>query len=190
MSANTRTAGALSLTGPPPKFARKQISSVKELQSEIARRKKKRPTLEPVFRGYSATFGKDATGQSVLNPSDVYVTGLERVCQSAFDSRLDRAPLLEIAIIREFRRRAHHYRISLPESDHYFEWLALMQHHGAPTRLLDWTYSPYVAVHFALKHASRPKDALPEVWMIDIDWCLKASEAASKKAKAAVAGLR
>lgn len=57
----------------------------------------------------------------------------------------------EERIIRIFKRKAHQFLNQPPDVDDDFEWLALMQHHGAPTRLIDFTWSPYVAAFFALE---------------------------------------
>ena len=54
-------------------------------------------------------------------------------------------------ILRIFKRKAHQFLDKPPDPDDDFQWLALMQHHGAPTRLIDFTWSPYVAAFFALE---------------------------------------
>jgi len=71
-------------------------------------------------------------------------------------------------LLLAFQRRAHHYISNPPNDEDVLDWLALMQHHGVPTRLLDWTLSPYVALYFALEN-SRP-NADCAVWAINTDW--------------------
>jgi FRG domain len=68
----------------------------------------------------------------------------------------------EKRIVRIFKRKAHLFLDHVPDETDAFQWLALMQHHGAPTRLLDFTWSPFVAAFFALERAT--KDAA--VWAI------------------------
>jgi len=79
-------------------------------------------------------------------------------------SRLgERARELEPHILRNFRRYAHAESV---KADSAWNWLAIAQHHGVPTRLLDWTYSPYVAMHFATESTEYfDRDAV--IWSID-----------------------
>ena len=71
----------------------------------------------------------------------------------------------EAWIIHEFQRRAHHYISDPPTSNEMLEWLALLQHYGGPTRLLDFTYSFYVAAFFAMETSEEEA----AIWAVDLD---------------------
>jgi hypothetical protein len=61
----------------------------------------------------------------------------------------------ERSVVREFQRHAHTYLSRVPKKTDTLEWLALMQHHGAPTRLLDFTHSFWIALFFAFEDAEK-----------------------------------
>lgn len=75
----------------------------------------------------------------------------------------------EAEVRRTFVQRAHLFLPSTREPETVLEWLALIQHHGGPTRLLDFTRSPLVAAFFALCDESGSD--LSAVWAIDETAC-------------------
>lgn len=73
------------------------------------------------------------------------------VLEGAIPLELRYLDCIEHQIISEFRKGCQQYTTRPDEKD-YLQWLALMQHHGAPTRLLDVTRSLFVALFFAVTH--------------------------------------
>ncbi len=68
----------------------------------------------------------------------------------------------------EFIRQARAFSDNNDKNLNRWEWYQIMQHHGMPTRLLDWSSASNVALYFALRNLNSIEN--PTVWAIDPEW--------------------
>lgn len=125
-----------------------------ELEAKLDRRRQ-----EWVYRGHSS-------------PNHTLQSTLERVCGD-FKVKGRTVAVAEEAAIIDFKRSCHLYSPPyVPADEDTLAWMGLMRHYGAPSRLLDFTYSLFIAAYFAAE-AERSK---PVVWAVNKTWLSKHAE--------------
>jgi len=120
-------------------FTEESVSNLDEMWSLY--HKFQKPNDPWIFRGQP-------------NSKDQPRPSLERLAEK-FSISFGTLPELESALLRHFNRQAHLYVANLPKDEDTIEWLALMRHYGAPTRLLDWTFSFFVGLFFGVRNSKR-----------------------------------
>ena len=105
------------------------------------------PYVEPRLSGLFSLFRGQNTKKGLL----------PRFARLAKELEFDEPLQAERALLNQFKRRAMPFLRGMQPKDD-FEWLALAQHHGLPTRLLDWTASPLVALWFAVEEDPTEED--------------------------------
>jgi hypothetical protein len=78
-------------------------------------------------------------------------------------------PLRETELAGKFRQNANLLLSQVPALPYDFGWMFLMQHYGVPTRLLDWSESPLVALYFAVADETHCDGALWALYPLELN---------------------
>ncbi len=92
-------------------------------------------------------------------------SSLERVVGESWDSVV--AQRFEDFSLKRFQSKFHLYDTENCQPNSKLAWLAAMQHYGVPTRLVDFSESPYVALYFALETFNHSDNASFSLFMLD-----------------------
>jgi FRG domain len=102
---------------------------------------------------------------------EAFKTSLDKAfddCYEESEIKLEDAAKIEKAIIRSFRRRAHLFTNDKDGTRTHLETLALLRHHFGPARILDWMYSFFPAVYFAVNRYHNNETYT--VWALNRKW--------------------
>ncbi|MEU4397823.1 FRG domain-containing protein [Micromonospora orduensis] len=70
----------------------------------------------------------------------------------------------ELEMLKRFKQNAYSRLRERPEGE--WEWLFLAQHHGVPTRLIDWTENPLMGLYFATERSAAHETVEGKLWLL------------------------
>jgi hypothetical protein len=113
------------------------------------------------FKSKIDSFPPEWIYRGQANADWILASSLERSSLTEIDHDIERI------LIDEYRKAARSFLEEREIPGTTLDWLALLQHHGTPTRLIDFTHSPYVAAFFAFQEDRQDQSERVAIWCLN-----------------------